>query len=610
MGVPDNLKKHLGKIEAAFKKDGFFVHASCSKDGRIGVSARRCCKAKNTFKQAYYVEGDHHTMGWLLGFMAEREVARMTTSYRIRVIEAFIDPELRDTKFAERIQKLILRKIVAPWVEKMKSDIPCELRQEMEGLLEGCRAANKDTLVTLKDLWELNAGPDAVLAHAYTGKLFARKASPRDLRVPLHCNAFAAPGTGKRRLFGRDFIFPTAHVFQDVACMIIYRPDSAGTTARHGIVSQTAPGFVGSLTALNSKGVAIGVNMTPSHLCNAGRPGFNGLMLARHCMELADSAPAAAQLIVDAQRGVAWIYPVADAKGNAFAVEAGARLGDGEEFPYLDYIPHYYRRRLPDLQYIRDMQRKYGNKPPDHGAFARAADYKYPFDFIKKWNKGLWMAYERNFLEKLEDLLFDLGTILGRIFTGRGKSLRGILHKAVMDFKNRKLFSQSYFTEHGFIDPLWTDKRCPGPFYFSPQRETRSDVLVATNNFLSPEMRLVGMNAWTSVLGYAQYDDFQWRYDELCKEVLGALKAHRRGLNDRTAWSIVNFLTPGGKFPEYHNDPQSRNAKPDWQDVEVNGSVSLCDLTGRTLKSLFGYYGDDPVTITLPNYLEETTRGG
>ena len=46
MGVPDNLKKHLGKIEAAFKKDGFFVHSSCSKDGReqerkAGLAGRR-----------------------------------------------------------------------------------------------------------------------------------------------------------------------------------------------------------------------------------------------------------------------------------------------------------------------------------------------------------------------------------------------------------------------------------------------------------------------------------------------------------------------------------------------------------------------------------------
>ena len=155
----------------------------------------------------------------------------------------------------------------------MKSDIPCELRQEMEGLLEGCRAANKDTLVTLKDLWELNAGRTQFLPTRIRQSLCPESLATRPSGA-ASLQRFAAPGTGKRRLFGRDFIFPTAHVFQDVACMIIYRPDSAGTTARHGIVSQTAPGFVGSLTALNSKGVAIGVNMTPSHLCNAGQAGI------------------------------------------------------------------------------------------------------------------------------------------------------------------------------------------------------------------------------------------------------------------------------------------------------------------------------------------------
>jgi len=31
--------------------------------------------------------------------------------------------------------------------------------------------------------------------------------------------------------------------------------------------------------------------------------------------------------------------------------------------------------------------------------------------------------------------------------------------------------------------------------------------------------------------------------------------------------------------------------------------VSLCELTGRTLTSRFGYYGDPPVTIHLSAYL-------
>ena len=36
----------------------------------------------------------------------------------------------------------------------------------------------------------------------------------------------------------------------------------------------------------------------------------------------------------------------------------------------------------------------------------------------------------------------------------------------------------------------------------------------------------------------------------------------------------------------------------------MHGSVSLCELKGRTMKSLYGYYGDEPVMVHLRNYVE------
>lgn len=111
-------------------------------------------------------------------------------------------------------------------------------------------------------------------------------------------------------------------------------------------------------------------------------------------------------------------------------------------------------------------------------------------------------------------------------------------------------------------------------------------------------MRLVGMNAWTAIVAGSYYDDFQWRYDELCKEVLQALDVRPNGLDDPTAWSLINFLSPEGQFADYYNPDGTQR----WQDIEVKGCVNLFDLTARKIKSLFGYYGDDPVTITLPRY--------
>ncbi|MFI5367983.1 MAG: carcinine hydrolase/isopenicillin-N N-acyltransferase family protein [Spirochaetia bacterium] len=611
MALPADVQARLDKVVAAFTADGFTIQSLpdplspgqklnyCLRNGWIGVSARHSSSgpdAVTKYKQAYDLEGHHAAMGCLLGIMAEPEIARMTTEYRVKAIGAFVAPEARQSGLEKDVEKALLG-IVSKWVDKMKPDIPAEFHEEIKGIVEGCQKAKANTAVTEKYLWELNFGPDAVLAHVYTGKFLARSVSPRHLRVPLHCNFFAVPGDGNRRLFGRDFIFPNADVYQDVACMIVYRP--VAKEGRHAFVSQTAPGIIGSIAAVNARGVAIGIDMTASHLCNARRPGFNALLLSRYCMELADSSPAASRLVVEAQRGVAWLYVIADAAGSACVVEAGRRLKEGKKFPYLNFISHYYKRRLPRVPYIRRMQEKYGNPAPDRGAVVRTAGYKYPIEYIRDWNKGLWNAFDRDLFQKLVDMVFDIAGFIGALFTFKWKSLFLRLRKLVMDVVVGVPYSPDYFGPRDYIDATWQENHCPGPFYFAPQRESRPDVLVATNNFISPEMRLVGMNTWTAIVAHTWYDDFQWRYDELNNEVLNALDAHPNGLDDATAWSVINFLTSRGPFRAFHDPDESHR----WQEVQVQGSVNLCDLTTRKLKSLYGYYGDDPVTITLPAYL-------
>ena len=107
------------------------------------------------------------------------------------------------------------------------------------------------------------------------------------------------------------------------------------------------------------------------------------------------------------------------------------------------------------------------------------------------------------------------------------------------------------------------------------------------------------MAEWTSIVARTWYDDFQWRYDELNRELMEALKASPGGLTDAVAWSLINYLSSKGRFPRYHNP--DGDIAPD--EVKVHGSVSLCDLTARKIRSLFGYYGDAPVTLTLPKYI-------
>ena len=110
------------------------------------------------------------------------------------------------------------------------------------------------------------------------------------------------------------------------------------------------------------------------------------------------------------------------------------------------------------------------------------------------------------------------------------------------------------------------------------------------------------MNDWIALLGGDNLNWTQWRYDELSREISDAIAASPCGITEWAAWDLVNFLRPNGKFPEFYN----AGGRTLWQEVQVHGSVTLCDLTGRSMKSLFGYYGDEPVTIHVGGYIEQT----
>jgi hypothetical protein len=591
----ENVESRSARIEAAFKKDGFNVQQRLVRDGRLGMLARHA-SARNTRtgapKRAYYAEGDGARMGWLIGAMAEPEVARMAGDFVENVAFAFFSEGLvSKDETLPRLKDLIVR-IISGASERMLPDIPVELLAEIDGIEEGCRAVNPSTSVRRERLLALNLGIDCLLAHIYTGTIFAeRGVSPGLLRMPIGCNAFSVSGdaAGGRHFFGRDFMFPTANVFQDTACLMIQVPDNSAGRPGRPFVSQGAPGLVGAMAAMNEAGLAAGVDMLPSRLCDPGRPGLNSLLLVRECAQHCDSVDAAVERIREAPRGVSWLYPLADAEGSACVVEAGLRLDPGEPFPYFDHVPAYYRSRLPGIAYMRRMRDRYGTPAPVNGMLVRGRDYRFPEEYVRDWNEGLWKAFDRNWLAILKDLLGEL--------LGGAKGLQSWKEKIGAMLKGTS-YSPTMFNETGAINETWTDTNCPGPFYFAPQREQRPDVLIATNHCITPEMRLTSMSEWIALLTTGDSNDIQWRYDELNREILAAVAAAPGGIDEATAWDLVDFLRPDGRFPDYYNP----GSKEDWRHVQVHGSVTLCELTTRTFTSLFGYYGDAPVTIHLRNY--------
>jgi hypothetical protein len=610
------IEERFARIEAGFGLDGFAVAPVpepgapgrrlrfLTRNGWIGVAAEHR-RARNSStgapKKAFYVEGDPSAMGWLIGAMAEPDVSRMAGEFVENVTFAFFGGErgggLRD---------LIVR-IVAEASERMLPDIPPEYLLEIDGILDGCRAANPGTTVRHERLLALNLGIDCLLAHVYTGRLFAAAGHhPGRLRVPIGCNAFSLSGPAAvgRHFFGRDFMFPTADVFQDTACMIVYHPLDRGEDAaasRRAFVSQTAPGIVGTMTGMNASGVAIGVDMLPSSLCDPERPGFNSLLLIRDCMHRCSSAEEAVERIVAAQRGVSWLYPVADAGGGAFVIEAGRKLADGEPFPLFDHVPRHYRRRLPGPGELERMRRRHGTPAPRCGLVARGRGCRLPMEDLVGWNRKLWAAFDTSLAARIADLVADVVGGIADLLAGRVTGHWKHWKEEIAAMVRGTVFSADAFGERGFINAAWTGRNCPGPFYFAPQREQRPNMIVATNHAISPEMRLTSMNEWIGLLGGGIQNDIQWRYDELNREILEALDASPGGIEAATAWELIDFLRPNGRFPEYYNP----GGKRDWRQVQVHGSVTLCELTGRTMTSRFGRYGDEPVTLRLGHYLGE-----
>jgi len=573
----DEMMQRVSRLRVAFSDDGYTVREGCvvAFRGRIGMVAHHRTATNHDTgrpKRAYYVEGAPFEMGYLLGRLAEPEIDRMTETFIDRVVGAMV----RETIHGERLDFTGVRgpKILSvhkPLVDSMHemirsarvlADVPIAIHQEIRGLVAGCRVAarleNRSTSVTEEELWVLNAGLDTLLARAYTGKLLPARTpalSPKDLFVPIACNGFAVlnEAAADGALLARDYMFPTGGVFHDAAALIVYRPDPVKSPDALPFVSMTAPGIVGSIAAMNLHGVAAGVDVAVGANCNPLRPGMNSLLLVRHAIEHGENANAAVDCIIDAQRGVTWNYIVADGghtTDRACVVEAGATM---EAVPFAQYPGGAIRKFLPDELFLQD----HPSADVRRGAAVRWESYGVPEAYLDEFNPLLWRYYRRN----LREDAFDVD---------------------------------------GFINRRPSDRNCPGAFYFAPVRGRRGQVVLTTNHFVVPEMRLCTMHPWAARMSRARVNDSQWRYDELNRRILATLD--RDGpMTAESARRVLGFLDPGGDYPDYYRrNPVSRDGK---QKV-IFGSASLFDLKQRTVSSHYGYYADEWVRIHLGRYAD------
>jgi hypothetical protein len=544
--------ERIQRLIQAFATDGYDVDPNAGVrvyEGNVGIAApHRTATIGKTgrHKKAFYIEGPPYTMGYLMALLAEPDISRMCEDFNEKVIFDFIGVDLPDD--LERILGELLKDIVALMSLSIKQDLPLGVKGELRGLLDGSRAVNPKTRVSEEGLEVLNYGIDGLLAFLYTGlhptgKPLPPLLKPKHLRIPLMCNGFSIAGQaveGGGHFMGRDFMFPTADVFQDTASYIIHRPSEGLPT-----VSVAAPGMVGSITALNSNGVGAGVDIEPSGACNPSRPGLNSLLLVRHSVEHGATCEDAVTVMEGVHRGVSWAYILADgSSGRACVVEAG-RSGTTPQF--LSYPPQELLPHLPNQSFL--------NAHPTtefrNGLMVRWSDTRIPSEYLK---------FNRDLFQKLG-----------------------------------KTYDPASFEPDGFIDHTWKERNCPEAFYFAPQRELSEQAVLLSNHFLIPEMRLTAMNHWTNEVAKRNWDDIQWRYDELSHRLVTAIR--QGAVTRQKARELIDFLDPSGDFPCYYNSDN----KP-LDQVQVHGSVSLLDLKDCSIESHFGYSADEWVKITLPNY--------
>lgn len=557
----------LAHLTEAFKSDGFEVAGVYTYNGRIGITAHSISAVNYDTgrpKKAYYVEGTPYETGYLMGRMAEDEISRMM-DYTDRVVFSFIG-----SKILEKI-KLIqgaFISIIHELSKKTWDRLPRVIRDEIQGIHDGCRSRNPKTRVSMEKLIVLNTGVDVLCSMVYTGNFFRtgiEGAEPEDFDIPMMCNAFTACGksAGDSCFFGRDFTFPTAGVFQDTAALIIYSPvktendenESEPALKRRGtvpFVNLAAPGMVGSIAAMNLEGVALGVNMSPAANCDPENIGINSLLMTRLCVQYGTNASDAASLMVQLPKGVSWLYIIADRNGRSCIAEAGAPWP--KEGP-VSIPDEEYRPFLPDEEFLKS----HPSAAYSNGVMFRWNDYRYPREYLA-FNYNLWQHYNEK-------------------------------------EKKQKIIYPDAFDEAGYINRPG-ERNCPSALYFAPQREESDELLVASNHYIIPEMRFFAMHRWTRKVINKNADDIQWRYDELNRQLYDKLR--EKGSIDITdAKELISFLAPYGKHKGYHADnPKSKDGKA----IRIEGAISVFELKSGVVESHYGYYCDKWVRVTLPAY--------
>lgn len=530
--------------------------------------------------------------GWLRAEAAHAMLTRFLRVVGISQLNTFgISVDINSPE-GEKIFDLLYDEIKTYGQESEKY-IPGYLKEEMHGLVDGLNARGGYDDVSYEDVLALNQGVDSTyfLMSALLNKvpasgeynwnirawelfiqMFALLNKEDDVNMdmlkkqefpdlsnfdmPLFgCNEFVISGdiTGGEVYHGRDFMFSTADIYQDAACMMVYLPDE-----ERPFVGVSTPGFVGQAAGMNDKGVSIGMDISQG-MGYGQVPGVGCLLVARKVLQEAITLYDAIEELRDTSRGVPWVYAIGDDElDNEYGYGAMLETVRSDD---LD----------PAMENYQYLGLGYGLGAGFNG-----------YNLLPVWEQGLFTLDILNLSDDLPDngvMVRGQGWIFPEYFEGRD-----------MDFVKSEENPERdpYGLYHQDLD-----------VYFQSPGEDSWDMVTATNHNIIPRMRLSQLHPIVHLIyGNGQLAESMWRNHTMVENIT---KYKEDGIaffgddpdfpDEGSAAGIIDFLNPRWE--------ENRWFYGDNLDRQVGGCHVIMNNTTKEIRGLFGYMADPWVGVDL-----------
>ncbi|MEA2101011.1 MAG: hypothetical protein U9P80_00350 [Thermodesulfobacteriota bacterium] len=574
-------------------------------------------------KYGMILSGSPYSIGYQSGYLQPEGLKQMTTTFVEEALLAQFGmlgiPIEADTPEGDAVFEFFYNKAYDLCIEELarinmvndSSTIPLYMIEEMHGLVQGANDAIKDKgldieAVEFVNVFAINEGIDALftlianwifqspdpgdveeLRQILQGPGVShgddiiitpdnRILFPKIKELPFPqfgCNGFVIGNditADNKTYHGRDFMFATGGVYQDLATITIYLPGEGYPEDSLAFAAISAPGWVGQPVGINAEGLSLGVDISITSAF-ASKPGVGCLMVVRDMLQHKGNLKDAIARTKQFQRGMPWIYA----------------LGDDQDDP--DY---------------------------GYGAVIEAGRSNPNFtgpDVLPEWEQWLLKGMPVDLGDMVIQLGPDLITPLGEELPERGIMVRGSHWELPDAYTNVNITLP-------IDDPFYEDQgRFDVGFTFPDPIEKDDNILCVTNHNMIPRMRMAQMHPIV-LLGYGigPLPESIWRYETM----LGRIEEFKgdicffnapdtaggtniSGYTDRpdqgsAAW-IIDFLNTT-REGEYNTHFYEHYGKP--IDGEIEGHHVIMNNTDRELRALFGYMTDPWVGVQLMPFVD------